>query len=245
MICPNLFLPLFLALLLCVAPAASAYEAAPYTRDANERLNRVQKKMDAPDLGSQERQKNVAVYVEYLNKLYSRADYDFSKSLAEYYQDIAETNGVPGERIEAQFTAKVAIKLDALMAGMSVENAFPGKEYEAVRVAYKSLRAAGQGIKLPPDQIAAIKQRRADVEARKSEKLQAEKNAKLRADIGMFVVIAIITSLLVGFLLWPVSMFLRRKKLAEKERAAPYVYIKKHANYPEPAEKALRNPEQQ
>jgi cytochrome c-type biogenesis protein CcmH/NrfG len=124
------------------------------------------------------------------------------------------------------------VTLHTLMAGVSAENAFPGKDYEAVRVAYARMRSAEQGNALSADEIAAAKKRRADAEAIKVAKLKEQQNTDRLRSIGMVVVVAVIVVCLGGFLLSPLWMFFRRKKLAADELRAPYVYIKKHAKYP-------------
>ena len=231
-----------LAVLLWVATAASANEAAPNSAVAKERLERIQRKMDAPDLKSPDSQRSLATYLDYLNKLYARADYDFPKSLVEYYQDAAERNGGQDQRTEAQFIANIVVTIHSLMAGMPAENAFPGKEYEAVRVAYKSMRSVERGIKLSDEEIARAKNRKAEAEAKIADKWQREKNIRSLQSLGFWAAIAVIVSCLVGLLLWPFWMFLQRRKLAEKEQAAPYIYIKKYAKYPATAAKDKLNP---
>lgn len=227
--------------MLFLAVAAFANEAAPYSEEANERLTRIQRNMQAPDIKTSNSQKNVANYLEHLKKLYVRADYDFPRSLAEYYQDHAERNGVPETRHEAQLMADNVATLHSLMAGMSAEDAFPGNEYQTVRLAYKRLRALEQGVKLSDDEIALAKKRRTDADNAKYEKLKKETNqhelSMLAINVGLVVGLVIVGSCLIGYVMSPFWVYFRRKKLAAKEQAAPYVYIKKHGHYPEMQDK--------
>jgi hypothetical protein len=237
-----MFAKLIFATLMSLCLVASANEAAPYSPDANERLSRIQGRMGKPETGTPDKQKNAANYLDYLHKLYQRADYDFPKSLEEYYRDLLERNGVLDTRPQVQLMVDNIDELHKLIAGMPAEAAFPGPGYDGVRAVYKRLREVEQGIRLSPEEIAAANQRRADIEAAKTAKAMSEQNARLMGGLGMMAVVTVIIACLVGILLWPLRMFLERKRLAREEKAAPYVYIRKHAKYPEAADKNAVSP---
>jgi hypothetical protein len=217
--------PLLVAML-CLATLASANEAAPSSKEANDRLVRIQKKMEAPDISSSDNKTNLRNYLQYLNKLYTRADYDFPQSLANYYQDSAERKGVPDERTAAQQMAKTVVVLNTLIAGMPVGEAFSGNEYEAVRLAYRGMRAAEQGIKLSEEEIARMNMFRAEAERPKQLKLQKVKNDEQLFAVFGFSSVAVIASCLIGLLLWPLVIFFDGRSWPNEKRRLP-TYISK------------------
>ncbi len=230
-----------LVILLCLSSVALSNEAAPFSPVANERLARIQKKMGPPDINSPDAQKNLANYRDYLHSLYKRADYDFPKSLENYYRDWAERNGVRDPRPDAKLMADNIDVLHTLMKDMPAEAAFPGSEYAAVRTAYTRMRAAERGVRFSPEEIDAANKRRADEQKAKQAQLQKAIDARSRFGLAMIAVVTVVVGCLLGFLLWPVRMYLRRRKLAAEEKAAPYVYIQKHAKYPETSGNSGRN----
>ena len=223
--------------LLSFATPAIANEAAPYSAEANERILRVETNMQQPDLSSSDNQKNLANLLEHLNKLYARADYDFPKSLAQYYQELADRSGIADKRRETRLIATTASRIETLKRDMAIDVAFPGKQYEGVRVAYESMKAAERGIKPSEDSIRAreLARNAAAVTAREREQnLLRGGDSHGPMGSGLLVVaLPVIAICLVGFLLWPVRMYFQRKKLAADEKRAPYVYIKKHGKHPD------------